>query len=187
MRFLPFALVLAYLVVAAGWRAWLQQRRFGGHGLALFHDRRRWLFDTGALLLPVVLLADAWTAPRAAPPFAALGVALVLVSLVLLVRAQLALGRSWRIGIEPDARPGLVTGGVYRYSRNPIFASGAVGLVGLALLLPSALTLVIVIAAALGVHRQVLDEERWLAAAYPDEYAGYRARVPRYFPFTRPL
>src|SRR5262249_36983855 len=41
--------------------------------------------------------------------------------LVLLVAAQLNLGASWRIGIEETARSGLVTSGLYRFCRNPIF------------------------------------------------------------------
>lgn len=36
------------------------------------------------------------------------------------------------------------------------------------------------------VHRQVLHEERDLGEAFPDEFARYRAAVPRYLP-TRPL
>jgi hypothetical protein len=35
------------------------------------------------------------------------------------------------------------------------------------------------------VHRQVLHEERDLGEAFPDEFARYRAAVPRYLPTRR--
>ena len=35
------------------------------------------------------------------------------------------------------------------------------------------------------VHRHVLREERELGEAFPDEFAHYRAAVPRYLPIRR--
>ena len=47
------------------------------------------------------------------------GAALMLCGIGFFAVAQLHLGASWRIGIDADAKPGLVTDGLYRYSRNP--------------------------------------------------------------------
>jgi protein-S-isoprenylcysteine O-methyltransferase Ste14 len=67
--------------------------------------------------------------------------------LALLVAAQLRLGASWRIGIEEGAAPGLVTDGLYRVCRNPIFLALLVTLAGYALLLPTWLSLGLVVGA----------------------------------------
>ena len=45
-----------------------------------------------------------------------------------------------RIGIEDAARPGLVTGGLYRFCRNPIFLALLVVIAGYTLMLPTVLS-----------------------------------------------
>lgn len=59
--------------------------------------------------------------PRTAETIRLLGATLLLAGLALFVVAQAHLGPSWRIGIDERARPGLVTSGMYRFCRNPIF------------------------------------------------------------------
>ena len=74
----------------------------------------------------------------------------------------------------------LVTGGPFRFSRNPIYAGGTVGLFGLALLLDTATGVAVVVALALLVHNLTLAEERYLEAKFGDEWREYRSRVRRW-------
>jgi protein-S-isoprenylcysteine O-methyltransferase Ste14 len=74
----------------------------------------------------------------------------------------------------------LVTGGPYRFSRNPIYTGGTIGLLGLALLLDTATGVAVVAALALGAHSVVLAEERYLEAKFGDEWRNYRSRVRRW-------
>jgi protein-S-isoprenylcysteine O-methyltransferase Ste14 len=98
------------------------------------------------------------------------------------VIAQLHLGASWRDGIEEGARPGLVTGGLYRYSRNPIFLALLVFLAGYTLLLPTLLSALMLAGAYVGVRQQIAAEEAYLARAYGAEYREYARRVGRLVP-----
>lgn len=100
----------------------------------------------------------------------------------LMVLAQLHLGASWRVGIDAGARPGLVTGGLYRFCRNPIFLSMFLALAGLAVLLPTWFSAAALVGAVVGVRAQVLEEEAYLAAAYGAAYRGYARRVGRFLP-----
>lgn len=59
--------------------------------------------------------------------------------------AQLNLGASWRIGIEESSNPGLVTSGFYRFCRNPIFFAILIMLAGYTLLLPTRLSLALLV------------------------------------------
>ena len=52
--------------------------------------------------------------PAAAAALRVTGSVLVLGATALMLVAQLDLGASWRVGIDEGARPGLVTGGLYR-------------------------------------------------------------------------
>ena len=115
------------------------------------------------------------------------GAVLLLGGIVLLVAAQLDLGASWRIGIEEGAAPGLVTGGLYRFCRNPIFLAFFVFVAGYALLLPTRLSLILLVGTYIGVRQQVSVEEGWLRLTYGDGYRDYARRVGRFLPWAGKL
>ena len=96
--------------------------------------------------------------------------------------AQLDLGASWRIGIEEGTSPGLVTTGLYRFCRNPIFLAILITLTGYTLLLPTRLSLALLLGTFLGVRQQVLVEEAYLLRSYGDSYREYARRVGRFLP-----
>jgi len=195
---LPLIAVLAFYGLGFGWRTWVQLRRYGSSGIVLFRSGRpgQHLREALFVVLAVALLAEAAlaaVAPRRLPglvPLApataavlrATGTVMVLGATALMLAAQLDLGASWRVGIDEGARPGLVTGGLYRYSRNPIYVAMLAALLGFALLLPSWISLGLLIGAGLGIRRHVRDEETYLARTYGEEYRRYAARVGRFVP-----
>jgi len=195
---LPLIAVLVFYGLGFGWRTWVQLRRYGSSGIVLFRSGRpgQHLREALFVVLAVALLAEAAlaaVAPRRLPglvPLApataavlrATGTVMVLGATALMLAAQLDLGASWRVGIDEGARPGLVTGGLYRYSRNPIYVAMLAALLGFALLLPSWISLGLLIGAGLGIRRHVRDEEAYLARTYGEEYRRYAARVGRFVP-----
>ena len=195
---LPLVAVLVFYGLGFGWRTWVQLRRYGSSGIVLFRSGRpgQHLREALFVVLAVALLAEAAlaaVAPRRLPglvPLApataavlrATGAVMVLGATALMLAAQLDLGASWRVGIDEGARPGLVTGGLYRYSRNPIYVAMLAALLGFALLLPSWISLGLLIGAGLGIRRHVRDEEAYLARTYGEEYRRYAARVGRFVP-----
>ena len=82
---------------------------------------------------------------------------------------------------------GLATEGVYRWTRNPQYATAIAAFAALALALfswqvtPLAMALVTVYAL------MALAEEPWLEARYGNAYAAYRAEVPRFFNYRHAL
>jgi protein-S-isoprenylcysteine O-methyltransferase Ste14 len=196
-RFLPvFGIVL--LLGTVCWRTWWQLRRHGAAGI-WFLRSERWQEKTRDALAIVLILvlagqavtAAAWPdllasryviAPPGTPIWPVIGAALLFGGVALLVVAQLNLGASWRIGIDKEARPGLVTSGLYRFCRNPIFSAILSMLVGYTLLLPTRLSLILLVSAFIGIRLQVLSEEAYLANAYGDAYRAYSRRVGRFLP-----
>ncbi len=76
---------------------------------------------------------------------------------------------------------GLVTDGVFSYSRHPVYVATWVGLAGLALLIADPMANVAIgLWAALYLVAPAL-EEPWLEAAYGDAYRAYKYRVRRFF------
>ena len=49
----------------------------------------------------------------------------------------MAMGASWRIGVDPEETTELVTGGVFGLCRNPIYTFMVIAWVGFALLVPT--------------------------------------------------
>jgi protein-S-isoprenylcysteine O-methyltransferase Ste14 len=193
-RLLPLTGVVLLVAIPFGWRSWLQHRRHGTHGVFLFRSKERaQVVRDGLLLLVLLLLAGqavaavAW--PNALKPLVAAawlrwtGAAVLFGGLILLVAAQLDLGASWRIGIEEGAKPGLVERGFYRFCRNPIFLALLIVFAGYAALLPTPLSLLLLMGQLLGVRLQIAAEEEYLLRTYGEAYRSYARRVGRLLPW----
>jgi protein-S-isoprenylcysteine O-methyltransferase Ste14 len=110
-----------------------------------------------------------------------IGVLFCIVGLVVLLWSLISLGQSFRIGIDLEHPNKLVTGGVFAYSRNPIYVAFASILFGQFLIFSNWILLVYPGAAIWLFHRQVLREEEYLKNKYGGEYDDYYSRVRRYF------
>ena len=93
-----------------------------------------------------------------------------------------AMGNTWRIGINRREKNPLVTQGPYRVVRHPIYLFQIVMLVGVLLLLPTVLSVSILVIHLLCVLAKSSDEESYLLTVHSDEYRDYLARTGRLFP-----
>jgi protein-S-isoprenylcysteine O-methyltransferase Ste14 len=75
---------------------------------------------------------------------------------------------------------GLVSHGLYRFSRNPQYASSIVGLVGLAICANSWLAIVLALVMSGAYVLMALVEEAWLEERYGASYREYCARTARF-------
>ena len=87
---------------------------------------------------------------------------------------------SWRAGIPDRDKTKLITSGIYAYSRNPAFLGFDLMYLGTFLLLGNWLTGLCSAFAILTLHLQILQEERFLEAAFGEPYRRYRAQTARY-------
>lgn len=195
MATLALILYAVYLVLAFGLRTLIQLRRTGStgfHGLGGRPGSPEWIAGvgfTGALLTgaaaPVLALLDV-VEPIAALDTAAAHVAgfvLAVGGIGLTFYAQVAMGASWRIGVDSEERTQLVTSGPFALVRNPIFAAMLPTALGLTLLVPSwvAIAGLLGLVAALELQVRVV-EEPYLLGAHGPTYADYAARVGRFVP-----
>ena len=87
---------------------------------------------------------------------------------------------SWRAGIPDQDRTVLVTDGIYAFSRNPAFLGFDLQYIGILLMFCNLLTGLFTVFAMVMLHLQILQEERYLTAAFGQAYQAYRRRVFRY-------
>lgn len=190
------------LVLFAAWagcllvaRSIVHWRATGSTGIKGFHGRvgsLPWLAgaaaSAGLVLAPLAPVAAlcAWPGgelllqSRGAH---ALGAALAIVGIAGALVAQLAMGRSWRIGVDERERTALVTSGPFAFVRNPIFTFMGVSQAGFALLVPNAVGLGALALLAVGIELHVrFVEEPYLLRTHGDAYARYAASTGRFLP-----
>lgn len=86
------------------------------------------------------------------------------------------------LGIENTygADEGLVTNGLYRYSRNPQYVASILGFFGTGLAHGGFHAVILCAMAILVYCIMPFTEEPWLRKAYGEEYDAYSRRVPRF-------
>ena len=192
---IALVLLAAFGVLGFGWRTWLQRRRtgsFGFHGVSGRIGSLEWIAGVGFIvaialaglgpllqfvnvIAPLHIWAAEWT-PVAGATVATVGIGLT-------VWAQLAMGDSWRIGVDSEETTELVHSGIFGLVRNPIYAAMLVFEFGIALLATNLVTtagLLLVLAALELQVRHV--EEPYLLAKHGAHYRDYTARVGRFVP-----
>ena len=107
---------------------------------------------------------------------AAAGIALALAGIREFRRAQTTVNP-----LEPGRASSIVSSGVYRYTRNPMYLGMALGLVGLAVW-PGTWAGLLVVPAFMGYLTvfQIMPEERALLVRFGSAYADYCAQVRRW-------
>lgn len=83
--------------------------------------------------------------------------------------------------LHPEKATAIVTIGIYRHTRNPMYLGLLVVLLGFAIWLGSALAPIMLVVFVLYLTRfQIVPEERALLAKFGEEYARYMRRVRRW-------
>ncbi|HEY8083479.1 MAG TPA: isoprenylcysteine carboxylmethyltransferase family protein [Solirubrobacterales bacterium] len=195
MPTLALILYAVYLALTVGLRILIQVRRTGStgfHGLGGRPGSVEWVAGVGftvALLVgaaaPLLDLLDV-VEPIGALDIAALhavGLVLAVAGIVATFYAQVAMGASWRVGVDPEEQTDLVTSGPFALVRNPIFAAMLPTALGLTLLVPSWVAFVGLVGLASALELQVrVVEEPYLLHRHREVYATYAARVGRFVP-----
>jgi protein-S-isoprenylcysteine O-methyltransferase Ste14 len=98
---------------------------------------------------------------------------------LIIVPAYLSMGLITNIGL-PTGKHELRTGGIYKISRNPMYASFIFLNTATFLFLPSILLLVVMLYGMIVHHFIILGEEKYLEKEFGHEYKDYKEKVSRY-------
>ena len=179
-----FVLIAFYSVYLA--KAWTQKRQgIQTHQIGKGKETRVHIVETvmgivTVSIIPVQLLSIVfgWNHLPANARFTGFFVG-VIGDLIFLI-SVLCMKDSWRAGIPDRDKTKLVTGGIYKYSRNPAFLGFDLQYIGILLIYFNLLTLIFTIFAVTMLHLQILQEEQYLTATFGAEYQAYQRRVFRY-------
>ncbi|MFV0316635.1 MAG: methyltransferase family protein [Microthrixaceae bacterium] len=195
MALAALLIYLVYFLLAFVVRGLLQWRGTGDSGFRMATERPgspQWW----ARLAFVVALVSAAVAPILAlvgwlEPIAALdgsavgftGLVITLVGVAATFVAQVAMGASWRVGVDPDEQTDLVRRWPFTVVRNPIFTAMLVAAVGLTLMVPNVVAIAALVLLAWALRYQVVVvEEPYLARTHGSSYLEYASQVGRFLP-----
>jgi protein-S-isoprenylcysteine O-methyltransferase Ste14 len=201
LRCLPLAFAVLFIGGLVGYRAVRFSRI---HGLCPIHVPRagdqsaqaflsRMLVVCFAAVLTLGTLAALWPDgleavdplyARRHPALLGPGVVLAALATWLVWRGQEDMAASWRIGIAAGERTELVTRGLFRLCRNPIYLGLQAALAAYCCLLPGYLTGGLLVLGTVLLQVQARLEEAHLLRQHGAAYAAYCARVGRFLPFT---
>jgi protein-S-isoprenylcysteine O-methyltransferase Ste14 len=108
-----------------------------------------------------------------------IGVLIMLFALIWTIIAQHHMSNSWRIGIDKNTKTELITSGLFRYSRNPIFFGMVLSLIGLFMVAPNAITFLVLLVSYLLIQIQIRLEEEFLELQHGSSYLVYKQKVRR--------
>lgn len=109
-----------------------------------------------------------------------IGFILIHLALLWIVIAQVQMSNSWRVGIDLSTKTELKTKGLFSVSRNPVFLGMLITLAGIFLILPNAISLLVLVASTWIFQIQIRLEEEYLAKRHGKAYVEYCKKVGRW-------
>ena len=194
---LPLVCFIVCAVLIFGFRVGLQLRRTGDHGLRLAKQRA-----TAAELAATVLQACGLFGVLVLTVLdtisylpgqldlgsagAITGVVVCALAVAITMLSQYQMGDAWRIGVDASEKNALVTEGMFKLSRNPIYSGMLLVGIGFVILVPHILTVCCALASYVGFEIQVRKvEEPYLRNVHGESYVEYCRNVGRYLPRLR--
>ncbi|MDR0389533.1 MAG: isoprenylcysteine carboxylmethyltransferase family protein [Spirochaetaceae bacterium] len=109
-----------------------------------------------------------------------MGIVLCYIGLIIFFLALISFGKSWRIGIDENNSNDLITDGMFKYSRNPVFLFMDIYFIGIMLIYPNIVFTLLAIGTIIGIHLQIIREEDFLLKKFGDKYIEYKNKTRRY-------
>ena len=188
-------LAAAFFLVVFVFRAAIQWRRTGATGIKLFSSSMSGPELGAAVALAIgfatVVIAPlsvllGWPGGRllfSSDPVHWIGGACAAFGICGIFASQLAMGDSWRVGLDENEATDLVTHSMFAWVRNPIYTFLLLSCVGFVAMTPNVPALLALAAAIVGVEVQVrMVEEPHLDKTHGSTYRDYAHRVGRFVP-----
>ena len=109
-----------------------------------------------------------------------IGIMFCYIGLIIFLIALISFGKSWRIGIDENDSSELIINGMFKYARNPIFLFMDLYFIGIMLVYPNIVFALLAIGTIIGIHSQILREEKFLLNKFGEKYIKYTNETRRY-------
>jgi len=117
--------------------------------------------------------------------FAAIPMIIAAVAFLYTLVCWRKMGKSWRMGIDPNETTELIVEGPYAYVRHPIYTLSIVLMLCTMLIVPTPLMLIAGVLHITFLVWEARREEQYLVQVHGDPYARYLQQVGRFIPRPR--
>lgn len=111
-----------------------------------------------------------------------IAVAIAILAFVITWICWINMGKSWRMGINPEEKTELVFSGPFAYVRNPIYGLSQLLMLCAILVAPMPLMFVVGVIHVMFMQWEVRREEKYLLQTHGPAYQGYLLNVGRFIP-----
>lgn len=182
------------IVGAMSWRVKRRTRRLAGVVPEQKVEQAMWLVWVPMVLLwmalPMIaghsrasqLSVPEWAREGAYANLRGVAGAVAILALLATIECWKRMGKSWRMAVTPGERTELVTTGLYRSIRHPIYSLSILLVAACAIVLPTLPMLAVAIVNATLLNLKARNEERHLLATHGDAYAAYLRTTGRFLP-----
>ena len=109
-----------------------------------------------------------------------IGLVLAFFGVVFFITAMVTMRDSWRAGISAKDETDIVTNGIYKISRNPAFLGFDLTYLGFFIAFDNLLLLAVSLFVIIAMHKQILEEEKFMETTFGESYLEYKKEVGRY-------
>jgi protein-S-isoprenylcysteine O-methyltransferase Ste14 len=114
--------------------------------------------------------------------FRFLAAAVAVASLLVTVRCWARMGSDWRMDVSVSRPTNLITDGLFRHIRHPIYAFSVLLMLCTAAIVPTPPVLAVAAVHVVLMNLKARNEERHLLSTHGDAYRRYLQRTGRFFP-----
>jgi protein-S-isoprenylcysteine O-methyltransferase Ste14 len=183
-----------FIVGAMSWRVRRRTRRLAGVVPEQKAEQAMWLVWVPMVVLWMALpmIAGNSRAPQlSVPDWARIGAyanlrgvagVVALAALFATIECWKRMGKSWRMAVTPGERTELVTTGLYRSIRHPIYALSILLVVACAVVLPTVPMIAVALVNLTLLNLKARNEEGHLLATHGAVYAEYLRTTGRFLP-----
>lgn len=140
----------------------------------------RFVFVSAILAIIVTVYSILFIENKYADWVKIMGIMIGILAVIIFALATITMKNSWRVGI-PEERTALITGGIYKLSRNPAFVGFDLLYLSMCLMYFNIPLLMVSGFATVMLHLQILQEEEHMQNMFGMAYEEYRKRTMRYF------
>ena len=199
---MAFMIYVAFVLLAVVGRMLLQYKLTGDSGVRMVSKNASFLIKFASFLFVASLVTtftlvtmsfigvmsqddflSHWVTEKMGAKASWIGGVLGISGTMFTVFSQHTMGRDWRVGVDESEPTGLITHGIYRYVRNPIYTGVYVFGLGVWFLLPGVWMSVGVVMGFISIELQVrFVEEPHLRRLHGVAFEEYQRSSGRYFP-----
>jgi protein-S-isoprenylcysteine O-methyltransferase Ste14 len=136
-----------------------------------------------AFLLPRLSVFSFVNFTPVSPVLSIVGIVLCLVGCAILISARQTLGKNWSQTVAAKEDHELITSGLYRYVRHPMYAGGFIAAIGSAITAGGVFVFLLLLLTPLFIWRTGA-EDKLMAQQFPNEFPAYKKVTKKLIPFV---